>query len=326
MKRILIITLGGTILSKYDPENQSVAPLEDTDEFLSSLVSLKQQQDGVKLESYAFRQLPGPHLNPHTAQELAAFIEEREERYDGFVILQGTDTLEEFSYLLSLLTVCRKPVVFTGAMKSQSEDYADAIGNIKTAVAVASSDEAQGRGVLVTFHEKIFLPKDVRKMHTRSVDAFDAPNTGPIGSVYDGEPRFWFAGKEPQHFGKKLQTNIVLLTAALDMDPFLLEASIQRGVKGIVIEGFGAGNLPAAWEDKVRMAIEQGIPVVMTTRCPYGDASGLYDYKGGGHRLKQMGAVYAPGYSGAKARLLLMAILGNDPSIPLDRLQAHFAS
>jgi L-asparaginase len=87
------------------------------------------------------------------------------------------------------------------------------------------------------------------------------------------------------------------------MDPFLLEACIDAGKSGIVIEGLGAGNLPPQMRESVQKAIRKNIPVVMVSRCHEGMAMNLYAYEGGGAELYKMGTILGGMLNGPKARI-----------------------
>src|SRR5947208_6995528 len=82
---------------------------------------------------------------------------------DGVVITHGTDTLEETSYFLSLVTHSVKPVVMVGSMRPATSVSADGPGNLYNAVATAISPGAQGRGVLVELNDEINYARNIQK-------------------------------------------------------------------------------------------------------------------------------------------------------------------
>jgi len=166
-QKVAIIVTGGTILSTYDPQTKQIRPVKTGEQLISELPALKEQYD---IELIAFSNMPSPHLNPQIGLELAGKIEDTLRRADisGVVVLQGTDTLEEMSYLCYLLVNAEKPVVFTGSMKSTHELYADSLGNLYDAVCVATSEEARNRGVMVYFNQNILSPRYVMKTQTRT--------------------------------------------------------------------------------------------------------------------------------------------------------------
>ena len=110
---------------------------------------------------------------------------------DGIVITHGTDTLEETSYFLSLVTKSDKPVVMVGSMRPATAISADGPGNIYNGVAVATDPRAKGKGVLVCLNDVIHYARNVVKTNTTSVETFQSLNRGPAGVVHTGKIA-WF--------------------------------------------------------------------------------------------------------------------------------------
>jgi L-asparaginase len=320
-KKVLILATGGTILSVYDSQLNRIVPGLKAEQLVSHISKTFSK---VELHIEEFDQKPGPHLTPNIAMEMARKLEQLQEHYDGIVVIQGTDTIEEFPYLVSLITSTQKTVVFTGSMKSQNEYYSDSLGNLVSAIQVACSEKSWGRGVLVVFNDNIFVPKDVIKLHTRNIDSFQAPGTGSIGFIVDGEVRFYYEKARQVPLHKGLEQDVELLKVALGSNPALLDRCIEEGTKGVVIEGFGAGNVPPQWEQSIQKAITKGIPVVLTSRCPQGSTSPLYDYMGGGKSLERLGVIFARYLSGPKARIKLMVLLGQCPQLDMEEIRNTF--
>ncbi|MEI2688982.1 MAG: hypothetical protein V9H69_04430 [Anaerolineae bacterium] len=94
------------------------------------------------------------------------------------------------------------------------------------------------------------------------------------------------------------------------VDDFALSAALERGVAGLVIAGVGVGNVNQALFQAINDALAAGIPVVISSRVPYGGAQPLYSYAGGGMALRRAGAIFARDLNPQKARVLLMVGLG----------------
>jgi L-asparaginase len=107
----------------------------------------------------------------------------------GVVVTQGTDTLEETSFLADLVWPHEEPLVFTGAMRNPTLAGADGPANLLASVLTAGSGEARGLGALVVFNDEIHAPRWVRKAHSTSTATFVSPNVGPIGQVIEGRVR-----------------------------------------------------------------------------------------------------------------------------------------
>ena len=100
---------------------------------------------------------------------------------DGILITHGTDTLEETSYFLSLVTKSDKPVVMVGSMRPATAISADGPGNIYGGVAVVADPRARGKGTLVYLNDKIHYARNVVKTDTTSVQTFNSIHRGPAG-------------------------------------------------------------------------------------------------------------------------------------------------
>ena len=109
------------------------------------------------------------------------------EKVDGVVITHGTDTQEETAYFLSLVVKSDKPVVTTGSMRSSTSISAEGPLNLYNAIAIAASEEAKGKGVLVALNDQIHAARDVKKMNTTNVGSFVSPIKGVIGGVFYGK-------------------------------------------------------------------------------------------------------------------------------------------
>ena len=116
---------------------------------------------------------------------------------DGVLITHGTDTLEETSYFLSLVTKSDKPVVMVGSMRPATAVSADGPGNIYNGVAVVADPQAKGRGTLVVLNDEIHYARNVVKTDTTSVQTFQSLNRGPAGVVHTGKVE-WFEPMDQQ--------------------------------------------------------------------------------------------------------------------------------
>ncbi len=309
--KVAVFTTGGTILSTYDPDTHTINPGMGGKELLEQ--ALAGSKYNYSIELYEFCNMPGPHLTPELGVELARKIDKILQRDDivGVVVTQGTDTLEEMSYLVHLLIDSAKPVVFTGAMKSMHELYMDARGNLLGAIQVAASKAAQGRGVMVYFNQEIHTAKDVVKSHASSIAAFRSPGFGPIGIVDGENVSFTATHVVDKSFPvENINPNVTLIKATFGMDDLLLQACLDANVAGIVMEGLGAGNLPPQTVPALKTALQRDIPVIMVSRCYEGRAMNIYGYEGGGAKLHDLGVILGGRLSGTKARIKLMVVLG----------------
>jgi L-asparaginase len=196
---------------------------------------------------------------------------------DGVLITHGTDTLEETSYFLSLVTRSDKPVVVVGSMRPATATSADGPGNIYNGVAVATNPGANGRGTLVVLNDTIHFARNVVKTDTSSVQTFQSINRGPAGLVNTGEilwfepmdKRLGMAGEFSVDTLDELP-RVDILYAHANMSADLIDAAVEKGAKGIVVAGVGNGNMTAPALDALTRAAKSGIVVVRSTRLPSG--------------------------------------------------------
>ena len=314
MKKILIITTGGTIAMKYDPQ-KGVVPDTDLVTFLKTFPQIRNIAD---IDVYEFTNLPSPHLTPDKILELVKIIREKHENYDGFVITHGTDTLEESSYLVNLLIDTLRPIVFTAAMRSGSELGLDGPRNIVGALRVACDPRSVGRGVLVVMNDEIHFARDVVKTDTGKTDAFDTPNFGMLGIIdIDKVIYYRYPLVKESISTDVLDTNIYLIKSVMGMDGKLLEACIQNNAKAVVIEAFGRGNVPPSIIPAIRKALDKNILIVVVSRTYTGRVLPEYGYIGGGKYLNDMGVILGGDIRGPKMRMKLMALFGKlkDPNL-----------
>jgi L-asparaginase len=196
---------------------------------------------------------------------------------DGVLITHGTDTLEETSYFLSLVTKSDKPVVMVGSMRPATAVSADGPGNIYNGAAVVADPRATGKGTLVVLNDTIHYARNVMKTDTTSVQTFQSLNRGPAGVVHTGKVE-WFEPMDKKHgndtefsvdgFDKLPRVDVIYAHANMSAD--LIDAAVKNGAKGLVIAGVGDGNMTTPSLDVLTAAAKNGIVVVRSTRLASG--------------------------------------------------------
>ncbi|MRX68627.1 L-asparaginase [Flavobacterium resistens] len=243
---------------------------------------------------------------------------------DGFVITHGTDTMEETAYFLNLVVKTDKPVVLVGSMRPSTAISADGPLNLYNAIAVAADPNAKGHGVLLVMNDWIHSAQSLTKVSTTAVQTFMSPIRGLIGTTAYGVNDFYHY--PDQKFGKTSEFDVKGVTsfprvdiiyADADMKPDLIDASIEKGAKGIVIAGVGNGNMNKASLDACARASKKGIIVVRSTRV----ATGIV-----GRNVEcnddELGLIASYGLNPQKARILLTVALLKPRK--LDELQKIF--
>jgi L-asparaginase len=316
MKKIAIITTGGTIAMRHDP----ILGVIPSDELNKSLNDIPYLRDMAETELFEFSNIPSPHMTPDKMFDLSKFVRKILNRkdIDGIVITHGTDTLEETAYFLDLLLDTVKPVVMTAAMRDWNEPATDGPRNLIASVRVACALHSIEEGVLVCLNDEIHAAREVTKTYTSNVATFDSLGYGPLGMVDEDTVIFFRRSLLRMHINiDKIEDKVALIKTYTGDDGRIIKELPDLGYKGVVIEGFGRGNVPEPVADAIEELINKKIPVVLVSRCFKGRVLGVYGYKGGGADLKNRGIIMGQEVSGPKARIKLMVVLGktNDMEI-----------
>ncbi|MGY3725614.1 L-asparaginase [Granulicatella balaenopterae] len=311
MKKLLIINTGGTISMSENQLTGKVAPTSE-----NPLGKNANIFDYIgQITSEELFHLPSPHITEKEMLILRArVLLAKEEGFDGVVITHGTDTLEETAYFLELTIKNTIPVVLTGAMRSSNEIGSDGLANLRSALIVAACKDSMNKGVLVVMNDEVHTATYVTKTHTTNLATFQTPTFGPIGLVSKNDVIYFQQLIRCEKYQLEVETDmpkVYLLKAYAGMDSTLIEAVLEKGAKGLVIEALGAGNLPPKTVQGVRKCLQTGIPVVFVSRAFNGVTQDVYDYEGGGKRFKQEGVIFTTGLSGQKARMKLMVLLAS---------------
>lgn len=327
LPRVVVLTTGGTIASMKDPSTgavRSAASPEDLMRLVPDLVSI------ADVSAIPMASINSWNITPAMMAELVsrAVTELRHEGVAGVVVTHGTDTVEETAVLAWMLNPTEKPIVFVAAMRNLSETSPDGPRNLRDAIRVAASATAAGRGALLLVNETLHDARYVTKTHTVNPSTFVSPHGGPIGEVTAvGVELFRPASARPVLPAIRTAGRVPVVKVYTGMDGSILDWYRETGVDGVVIEGTGAGNVPGSLLPGIDALISAGKPVVLTTRCLGGPLAPIYGTggaSGGGHDLMAMGVIPASRFTSQKARIALMALLGNEH--PVDEIADWFRS
>ncbi len=304
-RRIAVLSLGGTIAMTAQTDS-GATPTLSADDLIAAVPGLA--DTGIAVEVHDFRRLPGASLAFSDLLELAGKIETL--TVDGVVVTQGTDTIEETSYLLDLVTSGDMPIVVTGAMRNASMAGADGPANVLAAIRVAASAEARGTGCVVVFGEEIHAARWVRKTHSTSPTAFTS-YPGPIGYVAEDRVRILARpGDSPAIDPRSTSTPVhtAIYTVGLGDDGALLQA-LGDHIDGLVVAAFGAGHVPTACVDPLT-DLAKRMPVILATRTGSGPVlRQTYGFPGSESDLLARGLTSASTLDPVKARILLQLLL-----------------
>lgn len=311
MKKVIVITTGGTIAMKYDAATKGLVPAVSGEDLIEAVPALK---DIAEIEVIEFSNVPSGHVTPQMMLQLAQLADEKSQADDvaGIVITHGTDTMEETAYVLSLACSTEKPVCITGAMRGASDMGYDGPANILAAVMTAACEKAGGRGALLIFNDEIHSASKVTKGHTVSCSTFVSPGSGPVGYVYHDGVVFTGRDEKVEKIkADKIADDVALLKVYAGMDDFFFKYAADKPVSGLVVEAVGCGNVPPAVMEGIAYVRSKNIPVVLASRTGIGRVAPFYSYLGSAGSMKKYNLLYAGGLTGIKARIKLMLALCN---------------
>ena len=303
-KKILVLHTGGTISMQADASGAVVTSSDNPMNHVSNPL------EGIQVHSLDFFNLPSPHIKPKHMLALYQKIKEEAANYDGVVITHGTDTLEETAYFLDTMEVPHMPIVLTGAMRSSNELGSDGVYNYLSALRVASDDRAADKGVLVVMNDEIHAAKYVTKTHTTNVGTFQTPTHGPLGLIMKQEILYFKTAEPRVRFDlDHIQGLVPIISAYAGMTDELIDMLDLEQLDGLIIQAFGAGNIPKETAEKLESLLQKGIPVALVSRCFNGIAEPVYAYQGGGVQLQKSGVFFVKELNAQKARLKLLIAL-----------------
>ena len=304
-KTILFVATGGTISAEMDSKIHGYISKQSGEDLISGL-DLKDHQ----VETINFRKINSPYMTPSDMLELGKLLKDTLKRKEikGAVVTHGTATLEETAFLLDMLLDTRNPVVLTGSQRPASAQWPDGPSNLSSAFRIACDPLAVDQGVLLAFADRIYIGREVNKIHSTALEAFAG---GEVGFVYPD--RVIIKGTRRERFCLRWPAEAL---PSVDIIPFYsgadgkyFRAALAAGISGLVVESLGMGNVNKDYYEGIKEAREAGLTVVLTTRCPYGRVVPYYGYPGGGASLKKLGVVFGGSLSSAKARMFLMIAL-----------------
>ncbi len=273
LRKVIILGTGGTIAGVGTPGLTTgyFSGGMDIDSLITGIPGLK---DLAWLVGEQIVNVNSDDITQKDWLKLTERINELAGRSDiaGFVVTHGTDTLEETAFFLNLTVKTRKPVVITGAMRPATALSPDGPFNLYQAVALASSPDAYGKGVLAVFSDAIYSARDVQKGSTFHVDAFSSDDFGCLGYIRDTKPYFYNAPVKKHtvdtEFDVRDLTELPKVSIAyfhVDADPEILRFQMEKS-DGLIIAGAGNGEMSLLWEAEVRALEDSGKPIVITSR------------------------------------------------------------
>ena len=322
MDKVLLISTGGTITMVRDKNSQALVPA-DMETFKAYMPELFEGNVQVDIQAFS-PLLDSSDINPECWVRMARMVYDHYEDYDGFVILHGTDTMSYSASALSfMLENLSKPVVFTGSQLPVGVLRSDAKENLLTAIEIAAAKDEEGNAIVpevtIYFEDRLFRANRTTKRNAEHFSAFNSYNYPALAKagvhiIYQPHLIHYSDSNAPLILHTAFDTNVAVLKLFPGIQQPVVRALLRtRGLKGVVLETFGAGNAPSdKWlYRELKAAVDRGVIIVNKTQCNTGSVEmGLYAVS-----LNLMKAGVLSGYDITTEALLtkLMLLLGEQP-------------
>lgn len=311
---LLILATGGTIVGRAgSATRRDYRPGQiDIGTFLDGVAALGLD---ARLEGRQIANIGSEDIGPAIWHELHSAITGAfdDPRIDGIIITHGTDTAEETAFLLDQTLSTDKPMVLVGAMRPADAVGSDGLRNFAIAMRVAADPAASGRGVLLVMGEEVLAARDARKARTTGTNAFAGFPRGAVGlatpTTLDWLAEPWRVGERARHAMPRDFPEVPILHAYAGMGGDSVAMLVERGVRGIVLAGFGDGNAPETVRDALAEAAKSGIMVVRSSRVD----AGLVDRD---PQDEVQGFIAARALGPAKARILAQLLIAEGVTDP----------
>lgn len=298
---ILLVYTGGTIGMKQDPVSFDLRPF-DFSQILEEVPELK--KFGYRIDTYSFDPvIDSSDVDIEFWKRLTRLIEDNYSKYDGFVILHGTDTMSFSASALSfMLGDIAKPVVFTGSQLPIGMLRTDGKENLISSIEIAASKDSCGRPmvpeVCIYFESQLYRGNRTTKYTAENFRAFRSANYPVLAEVgihikfntaFIRYPADW---EQPLHPSYDLDPSVLIIKVIPGMKREVLDCLVSTpGIRAIILETYGSGNAPSGkwFTDCIKKAVDRGVIVLNITQCQAGRVD--MDTYSTGKSLKNIGVV-----------------------------------
>lgn len=296
---ILLIYTGGTIGMKQDPVTFDLRPF-DFSQILEEMPELK--KFGYNIDTYSFDPvIDSSDVSPSFWVALCELIEKNYDKYDGFVVLHGTDTMSFSASALSfMLEDIEKPVVFTGSQLPIGMLRTDGKENLISSIEIAASRDKDGHPmvpeVCIYFESQLYRGNRTTKYNAENFRAFRSANYPVLADVgihirfnrqFIRYPKTWGV---PLKVRKELDPSVIIIKVIPGLNSRIVKAMTDiPGIRAIILETYGSGNAPSKewFTGCIKDAVDRGLIVFNVTQCHAGRVD--MDAYSTGKSLKNIG-------------------------------------
>jgi L-asparaginase len=272
MARILVLHTGGTLMMKASGGGE-LRPDAYGRDLLAELPILARAAD---VSTRILFNLDSGDMQPSHWVELARAVHDAlvREAFDGVVVVHGTDTMAYGASALALmLGPLTRPVIMTGAQRPLTEVRTDARQNLVDAVLAATLPVPE---VCIAFASRVLRGARAMKRDAWALAAFDSPSCAPLvelGLDVEIAPHVRAPARDLAPFDPRIEPRVLAVRVFPGLDPALVLGAIRAGVKGLVLEAYGTGNLPNLAGSLIPALDEaraRDVPVLLVSQCPRG--------------------------------------------------------
>lgn len=318
LPHIVLMSMGGTIASRGDTRLNVTnyggpgAPRVDPEHWVTDLPDLYTIAR-ITLEDYRAPQNrpQGMTENHQDWRRVAKRLNElaADPKVDGIVVTHGTNIMAETAYYMNLVVKSEKPIVYVGAQRPWTGMSGDGPLNLYNAVRVAASKDAWRKGVLHAMNQNINTAREVTKLSAYRMETFKGIDGGVLGFADPDQVKFYTEPTRRHTYKSEFAgvdypflPAVEVAYAYREAPGYLIDAMVEHGVKGIVIDGTGAGSATSSQQVAIKRAQERGVVVVVTARTRSGRVQDT-------PRRRESGIIPADNLTPEKARLLLQLAL-----------------